>query len=94
MGRTCRVSFVDQNGTKHTAEVVGESLYEVALIGLKAISETWAEQPGTMTPITVSIVPVEHTLTLSQVKRWLDGSPGTSPKEIILKNRLRELLPG
>jgi hypothetical protein len=93
VGRTCRVSFVDEKGSRHTAEVVAESLYEAALAGLKAISETWAEEPGMLTPISVSIVPVEHQVTLKQIKLWIDKGSGT-PKEMAQRHRLKELLPG
>ena len=93
MGRTCRVSFVDEHGTKHSVEVVAETLYEAALCGLKAISETWAEQPGPRTPIRVSIVPPEHIVTLTQIRQWLDTNP-KSPREIIQKGRLKDLLSG
>jgi hypothetical protein len=73
------------------AEVVAESLYEAALTALKAISETWAQQPGITTPITVSVVPVEHQVTLKQIKSWVEKSAG-SPKEAALRFRLKELL--
>ena len=53
--RTCRVSFVDAKGTKHTAEVVADSLYEAAIAGVKEISESWAEEPGLMTVIRVDV---------------------------------------
>lgn len=93
MGRTCRVSFTDGSGTKHTAEVVAETLYEAALVGLKAISETWAGEPGMRTPISISTVPVEHQVTLFQIKEWAEKPGGRSPKEVVMKNRLTELLP-
>ena len=93
MGRACRVSFTDEHGTKHTAEVVADSLYEAALAGLKAISTTWAEQPGINTPISVSIVPVEHQVTLHQIKAWVERGSGT-PKEMAQQYRLKSLLEG
>lgn len=93
MGRTCRVSFVDAKGTKHTAEVVADSLYEAALSGLKAISDGWDEEPEAGTPNTVSIVPPEHVVTLRHIRTWLEKGSG-SPKDMALRHRLRELLPG
>jgi hypothetical protein len=75
MGRACRVSFVDPSGTKHTAEVVAETLYEAALCGLKAISGEWVEEPGPNTPIIVSAVPIEHQVTLRQIRQWVDTNP-------------------
>jgi hypothetical protein len=92
VGRTCRVSFVDEHGTQHTAEVTADSLYEAALFGVKAISETWAEQPGMATPISVSIVPVVHQVTLRQIKTWLERGSGT-PREMAQRFRLREMMP-
>jgi hypothetical protein len=92
VGRTCRVSFIDSKGTQHTAEVTADSLYEAALYGVKAISETWAEQPEMSTPISVSIVPVVHQVTLRQIKTWVERGSG-SPKEMAQRFRLKELLP-
>jgi hypothetical protein len=94
VGRTCRVSFVDEKGTRHTAEVVADSLYEAALTGLKAISEVWGEEPEVGTPIEVSIVPPVHSVTLRQIKTWVEKSAPGSPKDVATKHRLRRLLPG
>ena len=84
------IESVDPSGE---SLVTAESLYEAALAGLKAISETWAEEPGMNTPISVSIVPVEHQVTLRQIRTWVESNP-KSPKEIAQKTRLKELLPG
>jgi hypothetical protein len=67
-------------------------LYEAASCGLKAISETWAEQPGVNTPISVSIVPVVHQVTLRQIKTWVERG-SRSPKDMAQRYRLKELLP-
>jgi hypothetical protein len=93
VGRTCRVSFVDAKGTRHTAEVVAESLYEPALQGLRTIIEGWEEEPEAGTPITVSMVPPEHVVTLRHIRSWLEKCLGT-PKDMAVRHRLRELLPG
>ena len=93
VGRTCRVSFTDQKGTKHTAEVTADSLYEAALVGLKAISEGWGEEPEASTPITVSIVPPEHVVTLRHIKAWVEKGSGP-PRDMALRHRLKALLPG
>jgi hypothetical protein len=92
VGRACRVSFIDAKGTRHTAEVVADSLYEAALAGLKAISEGWGEEPEMTTPISVSIVPPEHLVTLRQIRTWVEKGSGT-PKDMALRHRLKELLP-
>jgi hypothetical protein len=92
VGRTCRVSFVDGKGTRHTAEVVADSLFEAALSGLKAISEGWGEEPDLGTAISVSIVPPEHIVTLRQIRTWIEKGSGT-PKDMALRHRLKDLLP-
>lgn len=84
---------MDAKGTRHTAEVVADSLYEAALAGLNTISEGWGEEPEAGTPITVSIVPPEHVVTLRHIRTWLEKGSG-SPKDMALRHRLRELLPG
>lgn len=92
--QACTVAFCDPSGVRHVAEVTAESLYEAAVVGVRAISEQWAAEPGSMTRIEVQVrgPAVRHELTLGQVRRWLESSTA-SPKERILKDRLRQLLP-
>jgi hypothetical protein len=78
---------------RHQAEVQAGSLYEAAVKGVKAISESWAEQPLLATAITVAVKPVEHTLTMVQIRAWLDRGAGT-PKEMALRHELKALLGG
>ena len=92
-GRTCRVSFVDAKGSRHTAEVVADSPYGAALQGLRAINEGWGEEPEAGTPITVSIVPPEHVVTLRHIRTWIERG-SESPNDVALRHRLKELLPG
>lgn len=92
--RTCRVGFVDTNGTRHAVDVMAESVFEAAVCGIKAISESWAEQPGNVTEIQVSVTApvVTHHVTIRQLKEWIT-STSRSPKEAVLKERLKSLLP-
>jgi hypothetical protein len=48
---------------------------------------------GGQTAITIKLKhpEVEHTIRIQEFERWLDASP-RSPAEMVLKNRLRELL--
>ena len=50
---------------------------------------------GPAVPLEVEVrAPVtKHTITLSQVKRWLDGAVN-SPNEMVKKTKLKELLAG
>ena len=91
--RICSVSFSDHAGVRHTAQVTAETLYEAAVLGLKAISEEWAEEPGAVTPIEIQVqLPaVKHELRMRHIRQWLDSNC-TSPKEKALKERLKGLL--
>ena len=79
--RTCVVAFVDHRGVKHSAEVTAENVFEAAANGLKAISESWAEEPGLLTPIEVKVTaPVmRHELTL-QALQTMGGWKRRQPK--------------
>ncbi len=90
--RTCLVSFSDHSGIRHTAEVSAESLYEAAILGIKAISQQWGESPGAMTPIEVRVAApaVKHELRPIQILQWLNAS-SQSPKEKLMKERLKDL---
>lgn len=49
--------------------------------------------PGPHTEFSIAVhrAPVTHRLKLQQVTRWADGG-GKSPREVIERNRIRELL--
>ena len=89
--RTCVVSFFS-SGIKHSAEVTAETLYEAAVVGVKAISEQWGEEPGPTTPLHVEVraPSVTHEITVNQVRQWLDGTC-KSPREKILKDPLNRI---
>jgi hypothetical protein len=91
--RSCSVSFRDAAGVRHTAEVTAESLYEAAVLGMRAISEQWAQEPGigTRLDIEVKSPPVRHEITVGQVRQWLE-STCSSPRERLVKERLKGML--
>ena len=93
--RTCSVSFTDSAGIRHSAEVNAESLYEAAVLGIRAISEQWASEPAPLTTIQIRVnaPSVSHEVTLKQVRQWLD-STCSGPKERLVKDRLKSMLPG
>src|SRR5689334_10541563 len=88
--RTCTVAFTGYSGTKHTVDVTAESLYEAAVLGIRAISEQWGEIPAPAIGIVVEIrsPAVTHEVCLKQIRQWVDGT-AASPKERIAKDRLR-----
>jgi hypothetical protein len=95
--KTCRVSCVDLRGVEHAIEVTATSLYEAVAQALRIFRENeWIEGIGRgQTPISVKVKhpETEHTVRVQDFERWLEASP-RSPAEMILKNRLRELLAG
>jgi hypothetical protein len=87
----CLVSFVDLDGVRHSVEVHAEGLFEAAILGLAAFKKHNI-QPGGLTRLDVEVrSSVTHTVTVSKVMDWLKRGVKT-PREAVLKERLRELL--
>jgi hypothetical protein len=95
MGRNrCRVSFKDTNDIVHAVEVQAESMYEAAVLGIRALKRSdWTDVIGPGTRITVQVQepPVEHFMMFAQLQRWLDGG-ARSPAEAVTKKKLKEIL--
>ena len=87
----CIVSFVGLDGIRHSVEVEAEGLYEASVLGLCAFRKHELE-PGGLTQLEVEVrSSVNHTLTVTKVREWLKRGVRT-PKEAVLKERLRTLL--
>jgi hypothetical protein len=87
----CSVSFVDLDGVRHSVEVEAEGLYEASVLGLCAFRKHELA-PGGLTQLEVEVrSSVKHTLTVTKVREWLLRGVRT-PKEAVLKERLRALL--
>lgn len=93
--KTCRVSFEDAEGVEHAVEVLADSLFEAAGLGLTLLTKDgWVgEGPSPLTRIQVEVrePPVQHSLTVQQLRRWADGG-ATSPAERLKKERLKAML--
>ena len=93
--KTCRVSCLDLRGIEHAVKASAGSLYEAVAQALRIFRDNnWVEDIGHgQTPITVKVKSpeIEHTVRVQDFERWLEASP-RSPAEMILKNRLREIL--
>lgn len=88
---TCIVSFLDTAGIRHSVEVQAESLYEAVVLAIKTFNEHDCA-PGEITKMEVKILSsVTHEVTLKKVRQWLNGGAKT-PKEAVMKDRLRALL--
>jgi len=88
---TCIVSYLDIQGLRHTVEVDAESLYEAAALAIRAFRRhDW--EPGDLSKLEVEIrSSITHTVTPKRVREWLAGG-ARSPKEAVMKERLRALL--
>lgn len=85
------MSFVDLDGIRHSVEVQAEGLYEAAVLGLSGFRKHELEPVG-LTQLQVEVrSSVTHTLTVTKVRDWLRRGVRT-PKEAVLKERLRALL--
>jgi hypothetical protein len=87
----CIVSFLDTEGLRHSVEVEAESLYEAAVLAMRTFKEHDCE-PGLVSKLEVEIrSSIVHTVTPKKVREWVTGG-SRSPKETVLKERLRALL--
>jgi hypothetical protein len=93
--RTCLVSLTDSRGIKHSVEIVAESLFEAAVIGLQILrKDGWVQETigaGTKIEVEVREPATRHTITLQQIERWLTGAT-INPSEKVKKDRLRGML--
>jgi hypothetical protein len=73
--RRCAVSFIDENGIEHCAEVLVESVYEAAALALKSFNADpfIHEKPHERTALKVSVIApsAEHALRVEQLRRWV-----------------------
>jgi len=87
----CIVSFVDLDGVRHSVEVQADGLYEAAVLGLCGFRKHELD-PGGLTELNVEVrSSVTHTLSVTKVREWLQRGV-RSPREAVVKDRLRTLL--
>jgi hypothetical protein len=92
--RTCTVSFTGPSGIRHSVDVMAESVYEAAALGVSALrSGGWTDvvAPGTELQIQVREPATCHRITVQQIHRWCDGVT-ISPDETLRRRRLKQLL--
>jgi hypothetical protein len=87
----CIVSFVDLDGIRHSVEVEADGLYEASVLGICAFRKHDLQSAG-LTQLEVEVRScVTHTLTVTKVREWLQRGV-RSPKEAVLKERLRAMM--
>jgi len=93
--RKCVVTFRDVEGVDHAAVLEAESLYEAALVALRQFRRAdWSREAaldlGTLR-IEVWDRPTLYRIEVSKLEAWLKRSSG-SPREVLLRNKLKELI--
>jgi hypothetical protein len=93
--KTCKVFCFDLKQVEQVVEVSAGSDYEAVAQALRIFRDNeWVDDIGhgqTSIVVKVKHPEVEHTVRVRDFERWLEANP-RSPAEMILKNRLRELL--
>jgi hypothetical protein len=98
MPRPCSVAFTDTNGITHSVTVSADSLMEAIALGIRDLRASGLTPvlPSPATAIRVQVhasATAEHVVTFRQFTSWLEGG-ARSPKERLLKDRLREAVDG
>jgi hypothetical protein len=97
--KSCRFAIVDSTGVEHALTVSANSLYEAVAQGIAAIRYRKSEwvgdlslDSGTVKVTVLSDAPVDHTVNLADFQRWLERKGVTSPREMIQKSKVKEIL--
>jgi hypothetical protein len=93
--KKCVVTFRDVEGVDHAVVLNAESLYEAAAAALRQFRRAdWSRQSavelGTLR-IEVWEQPTLYRVEVAKLEAWLRRSGG-SPREVLLRNKLNELI--
>jgi hypothetical protein len=94
--KTCTVRYTNPSGVSHSVDVSADSLYEAAILGFSLLKQDgWVDPvaPGTQLEIQVRHPATTHSVSLAQLRRWVEGI-AVSPDETLRKRKLKELLAG
>ena len=81
VGKSCRVSFEDSDGIRHSVVVRADSLFEAAALALARFrGAEIVVGPAATFDVAVSEPVITHAIRLARVRDWL-GSGGRTPKE-------------
>jgi hypothetical protein len=93
--KACTVVVHDLNQTAHSLDVTAETLYEAVAQALASVrGQDWVGEIGRgLTTVTVKVrnPEVTHTVKIQDFENWLKRGC-KSPKETVLKARLRQML--
>src|SRR3984893_12218849 len=93
--RSCRVTFKDLEGVKHTVEVTAETLYEAVALGLLAVRGNdcvmGIAQGLNAVQVSVVDIPIEHSVKIQDFNARLERTTG-APREISKRSRIKAIL--
>jgi len=88
--KRCLVSFRDESGVEHVAEVVAESVYEASALALKQFRRSdWSREASFETGM-LRVEAIESSLfsiLISDLEAWLKKDSG-SPREMTMRNSI------
>jgi hypothetical protein len=89
--KRCVVTFRDNDGVEHTAEVVAASLYEAGALALQQFRRSDWSRLASLEVGTLRVEVTESTfynIRVADLEKWLARSSGT-PKEMTMRNNIR-----
>lgn len=90
--RSCKVSFTDAEGLRHSTEVHAETLYEAVILATRAFKlHDCTPGPASQLQVEVRSPSVTHEVTMRKVREWLEGAC-KSPNDKLVKERLKGVL--
>jgi hypothetical protein len=93
--KSCTVHCRDLQDVEHSVCVTAESLFEAVAKALALFrAESWVGEIGkgmTSLRITVKHPAVTHEVKMQDFEQWLDRAGG-SPADVMMRNKLRQLL--
>ncbi len=90
--RACEVSYTDPAGVTHSVEVNASSVFEAAITGMTAMKlANWRNDPALSIRVRVKTPAKSYVVGTAVLVKWLSRQ-GRTPKEVVLKDRLREMV--
>jgi hypothetical protein len=92
--RKCVVSFRDQEGVEHVAEVIAESLYEAGALALQQFRRGEWSREASLDTGALRVEVCESTfyrVKVAELEAWLKRTGG-APRDIIARQNLRSRL--
>lgn len=92
--KKCVVSFRDRDGVEHVAEVVAASLYEAGALALQQFRRCDWSREASLDAGTLRVEVCEsnfYNLRVTDLENWLKR-PGRTPREVTMRNNIRNKL--